>query len=178
MPSVPITRVFVAGEVVLASYFNNYISSPVNFLLAPPIFQGRQTVAQPALATGAFTVILFDTEDVDSANGHSTSANTGRYTAQYTGWYRASGGMTFAANATGRRLNRFIVNTSTVVAGSLSGNAGNASLIGYSLRPTLVFLNQTDYLETSAFQDSGVSLAPFVANPEYQPSFNVQFVSS
>jgi len=178
MPSVPITRVFVAGEVVLAGYFNTYISGPVNFRRSPPIFQGRQTTAQTALTTATFTAILFDTEDVDSANGHSTSSNTSRYTAQYTGWYRAGGGMAFAGNATGRRLSRFIVNTSTVVAGSLSGNPGNAAVIGYALRPTLVFLNQTDFLETFGFQDSGSGLQPFVTNPEYQPSFNVEFISA
>jgi hypothetical protein len=179
MPSVPTIRTFVAGEVVLAGYFNNNIGAPLAYLLAPPIFQGRQTSAQAALTTGVFTAILFDTEDIDSANGHSTSSNTSRYNAQYTGWYQQSGGMTFAANATGRRLNRTVVNTSTVIAGSLSGIPGNASLIGYALRPVDIFLNGGfDFVETFGFQDSGAGLAPFVANPEYQPSFNLKWISN
>lgn len=177
MTAVPAIRTFVSGEVVLASYFNININGPLSFLLAKPIFQGRQTSAQ-TLTTGTFTAITFDAEDVDSANGHSTSSNTSRYTAQYAGWYFQSGGMTYAANATGRRINRTLVNGSSVISGSLSGIAGNASLIGYALRGTKIFLNVNDYVETFGFQDSGGNLATFVSNAEYQPTFGMDWMSN
>lgn len=176
MPTVPATRTFVAGEVVLASYFNTYINGPIGYLLAPPIFQGRQTSSQ-TLTTGTFTAVTFDAEDVDSAGGHSTSSNTSRYTAQYAGWYQGGGGCAFAANATGRRMSRFAVN-GTTLNGSMAGIPANAATIPYALRPTFIFLNLSDYMEQSAFQDSGGNLGTFITNGEYQPTMNARFISN
>lgn len=158
MALVPVTRVFVAGEVVLASYFNTNIGAVLNFLVAPPIFQGRQAVAQ-TLTTAVFAAITFDAEDVDSAGGHSIVSNTSRYVAQYAGWYRSSGGMGVAANATGRRLTKWRINGTTDVNGSgIYLPATAASSFKMPAASVKFFLNVSDYAEMMGSQESGGNL--------------------
>lgn len=155
MAAVPVTRTFVSGEVVLASHFNTNINGPLGFLLAPPIFQGRQTVAQ-TLTTGVFAAITMDAEDVDSAGGHSTSSNTSRYIAQYAGWYILGGVAGIAANATGRRLTKWRVNGSADVNGSgVFSPSTAASVVKVPLATIKVFLNVGDYVEAMVAQESG-----------------------
>jgi hypothetical protein len=147
----------------------------VNAVL-PPLAMLRQTAAQ-TLTTGTYTAVLFDTEDFDSHNGHSTVSNTSRYTAVTAGVYEVSGGCAFAANATGRRLARVAAN-GTVIGGSLSGIPANASVVGYPVRTTLVRLAVGDYVELQALQESGGNLATFITNSEFQPTMVVRWVSN
>lgn len=176
MATVPAIRVWTSGEIVLASYLTNNVNAVLSFLLAPPIFKGRQTVAQ-SISNNTFTAVTYDSEDVDSVGGHSTSSNTSRYVAVYAGWYDKGGGATFAANATGRRLARPQIN-STAVNGSMSGTPGNASIVSWAFRPDLVFLNVSDILEDSIYQDSGGSLNTFITNLEYQPTMTLAWRSN
>src|SRR4249919_55753 len=74
----------------------------VNFLMAPPRVQVRQTVAQ-SLTSGVFSAITFTTEDWDldptgTSTQHDTGANTSRFTAIYPGKYEFSGAVGFAAS--------------------------------------------------------------------------------
>lgn len=159
MATVPVIRTFVAGEVVLASYFNTNINGPISFLLAPPLFRGRQTSAQ-SLTSGTFAAVTLDAEDVDSANGHSTSSNTSRYTGQYAGWYGVSGGAGFAFNATGNRaldlrVNGAVVNGTQSNIATLTASSSTAQPV---IATEFVFLNVNDYVELFAFQSSGGSL--------------------
>lgn len=158
MATVPVIRTFVAGEVVLASYFNTNINGPLSFLLAPPIFQGRQTVAQ-TLTTGTYAALTMDVEDVDSAGGHSTSSNTSRYTAVYAGWARVDFGVAFASNATGRRLGKLRTDGTTDVNGSsviiTSGITNTLKITGATMK---VFFNVGTYVEAMGAQESGGNL--------------------
>lgn len=178
MATVPVTRTFVSGEVVLASYFNTNINGPIGFLLAPPIFRGRQTSAQ-SLTSGTFAAITLDAEDVDSAGGHSTSSNTSRYTAQYAGWYQASGGSGIAFNATGNRALDLRVN-GAVINGSQS-NIATLTASSSTSQPVLgtdfVFLNVNDYVEMFAFQSSGGALNTAVTTDQ-QSRLNVLWQSN
>lgn len=159
MATVPTVRTFVAGEIVLASYFNNNIGAVLSFLLAPPVFRGRQTVAQ-SLTTSVLTAITLDSEDVDSANGHSTVTNTSRYTAQYAGWYLLSGGVGFAFNATGNRAAFVRVNGATANAcqsnqAAVSTGSSTTQVV-ISAEP--MFLNVNDFAEIAGLQTSGAGL--------------------
>ena len=176
MAAVPSTRVWVAGEVVTDAFMNNNVSAVLNYLLAPPIFKGIQTVAQ-TITTGTFTAVTYDAEVVDSAGGHSTVTNTSRYTAVYAGWYRKGGGSTFAANATGRRIHRLGVNASTM-AGSASSVPANASILPWAFRNDRIFLNVSDFVEDFLFQDSGGNLATFVSNAEYEGTMTLDWASN
>lgn len=166
MATVPSTRTWVAGEVVLDTHFNNNIRDVLNFLLAPPIFDGRQTVAQ-SLTSGTYAAVTLDAEDVDSAGGHSTSSNTSRYTAVYAGWAEVTQKAGYASNATGRRLIKLRTNGTTDVNGSnatmFSGVTNTLALTGPTKK---VFFNVGDYVEMMAAQESGGALNTAVTGPE------------
>ena len=176
MATVPVIRTFVAGEVVLASYFNTNINGPLSFLLAPPIFRGRQTSSQ-TLTTGVVAAITLDAEDVDSANGHSTSSNTSRYTSQYAGWYDVSGGVGFASNATSYRAVDLRVNGTGVHATQSNLMGLTSSVSNVSLSDELIFLNVNDYVEMFALQNSGGNLGTAVTTTT-QPRMNTRWRSN
>jgi len=159
MTAVPSTRIFVAGEVVLASYFNTNINGPVNFLLAPPILEIRQITTGQVIATATWTSITYNTEDVDSSGMHSTSTNTSRATAVYPGWYQQDGAAPFPSNATGVRGVRHAVN-GTVANGSSTLFVAFAGGSGPNVpsRTKHLFLNVNDYSEVQCFQNSGGNL--------------------
>ena len=170
MTAVPVTRSFVAGEVVLASYFNTNINGPIGWLLARAIVRCRQTSAQ-SLTSASYQAVTFDTEDVDSTGMHSTVTNATRFTAVYPGWYMFGGGVGFSSLATpaGRRGVRFSVN-GTVLNGTAnqfqSSSTSSGALTG---RNTLLFLNVNDYVEIQAFFEGGGTLNLSVT-AEQQPS--------
>lgn len=177
MTTVPVTRTFVAGEVVLASYFNTNINGPIGFLLAPPILEIRQTTLM-TVTTSTWTAATFTTEDVDSSGMHSTSSNTDRCTAVYPGWYQFSGGSGWAANSTGARGTYWDVN-----AAALNGSqtleppltTGNTSI--YPSRTKQIFLNVSDYARLMIWQSSGGNLNTAVSTTE-QPHISGRWVSN
>jgi len=176
MTATPVPHVFIAGEVATAANVNTF-GTAINFLKTPPIFEANQTVAQ-SFATGSAptTGLTFTTEVVDSANGHSTSTNTSRYTAVYPGWYEAGGGVAFAANTTGSRGCDFAVN-GTALNGTHAWVPANGS--GYTAVPARLkkfFLAVTDFAENWASQTSGGSLSTSVTSIE-QPSFSLKWIS-
>ena len=181
MPVVPGSHT-VTGTVATTSEMNSFFRDPINFLLAPPIAELRQTVAQ-SLTNATFTAITFDTEDVDKdvsgAGGHSTSVNTSRFTAVYPGWYQVSGGVGFANNLTNVRITHIRVNGTTLNGSRqlmTAANSGiNATMV--PVRTKHVFLNVNDYVEVWAFQDSGGALNTDV-NAETQSTMTVRWVSN
>jgi hypothetical protein len=163
--TVPVTRTWVAGEVVTAAYMNNNITSVLNWLLAPAVCQVRQIVAQ-SLSTGAYTPVTYTAEDVDSTGMHSTTVNTSRLTAVYPGWYGASSATSHTANATGRRGGRWQTNGAALNASAILIPAVAAVAIIYPGRTMQAFLNVGDYLEYASFQDSGGGLLTLVTSAE------------
>jgi len=175
MATVPSFRTWVVGELVTASEMNTNIRDAGNFLIAVPVFQGRQAVAQ-SIPNSANTAILLDTEDLDSDNGHSTVTNTSRYTAQTAGWFRVQGGVSLTGNATGTR-NMFIAKNSGALAGSGTNNSvpGAASFAG-ATRAGFVSLVVNDFVETFFFQNSGGALNTLISGVEIQCNMHVQWV--
>lgn len=179
MAAVPGTHT-VTGGVATSSEMNTYFRDPVLFMLSPPIAELYQTGAQ-SIPNAAFTALLFDTEtvdkDVSSTGGHSTSVSTSRYTAVYPGWYQVSGGVAFAANATGRRACTWRVNGSSVAGSQVAYPATAASDCEIAARTKLVYLNVGDYVELYAYQESGGALNTFVA-ASAEPHMSVRWVSN
>lgn len=158
MATVPVTRTWVAGEVVTAAYMNNSVTAPIAWLLAPAVCQVRQIVAQ-SWATGAFTPVTFTAEDVDSTGMHSTAVNTSRLVSVYPGWYMAMGGWGFPSGAEAtRRGGNWKLNGATDVNASATLLRGLANTIDVPARSLLIFLNVGDYVELCAFQDTGGAL--------------------
>ncbi len=175
MTSVPSPTAFGVG-VVDGSDLNNQVVDPLLFLFGKPIAVLRQTVAQ-SIPNGAATAITMDVEDVDSANGHDTSSNTSRYTAVYPGWYRLSGGASFAVNATGVRAAYWYKNGSVINGSEAIGPAATAVFHATSARSILVYLSVGDYVELYGYQTSGAGLNTAVS-AEHQSTMIVEFVSN
>lgn len=159
MAVVPPSFDWTDGVVFTAAQGDAGIRDVTNFLLARPILRCRQTVSQNVTTGGAAQGVTFTTEDVDSSGMHSTSVNTSRATAVYPGWYRASGEVSWPASATGQRVVGWAVN-GTGVNGADTSMQGFATLSNrQAARTILVFLNVGDFLELTAFQNSGGTLA-------------------
>lgn len=174
MTAVPVTRTWVAGEVVTDSHFNTNIRDVFNYLLARPVAELQQITTGQDIGNGAWTAVTFNSEVVDSSGAHSNSTNTSRFTAVYPGYYRPGGGVPFPGNATGVRGTRFAVNAAALnssvflVAGFAGGSGPNLGT-----RDKLAFLNVNDYLEVQCFQNSGGSLTLAVTADESASFTNV-----
>lgn len=177
MGTVPTYRTWTAGEIVTAAEFNANVRDAGNFLVGLPVAELRATAAQ-SLANATFVGVLFDTEDLDSDGGHSTTTNTSRYTAQTPGWYHFGGGYCIAGT-TGRRLaawgkNGSIVNgTECSIVSSAAG-----AVLGIAARPRQMQMNgSTDYVELYAYQENGGALSTSGTTFE-QPTMSVAWVHS
>jgi hypothetical protein len=126
-----------------------------------------------ALTSAATTTLTFDSERWDSDASHSTSSNTSRLTCQVAGKYDVQGNVEFAANSTGTRMVRILLNGATQLAKQLLSNT--------AADPTAVTVVTTadlavgDYVELQAYQSSGGSLN-VAATAQYSPEFMMTWV--
>lgn len=176
--SVPLVRKFTAGEVEVGAYFNA-LANGLNFLLGPPIASLRQTVAQSIANADAVTALLYDTEDSDSDNGHSTVTNTDRYTFQQAATFLIFGGATFAANTTGtHRQIRWRVNGADISAGfnGIGVAAGSTNLT--VLAPTkLITVNAGDYLQLCVNHDATAAVSTVINGATAQAHMGIYLAS-
>lgn len=174
-PSVPDIATGILPSSTLAQ-----LAECIAFLMAPPRAKMRQTSTQN-LSTATWTSITFTTEDYDTdpsgAGGHSNSSNTSRYTAVYAGWYLVSGGVTFAANATGIRAARWAVNGSALDGTQATGQPVSGLPHSVAARAEAVYLNVGDYVELQGYQSSGGVLAT-VSSGDSQSSMTVRWQSA
>jgi len=177
MATIPTFITWVTGQVVTAAQLNANVRDGGNFFLSWPVAELRQTVAQ-SIANGTPTAVTFDTEDIDTDNGHSTVSNTSRYVGQTAGRFQVSGGVGFAASATARRSAQWFKNGSVINAGSAMVPATAANDMAVAARTMTVFLNgSTDFVELDAYQESGGALNTFVTG-NGQPSMSVRMVGT
>jgi hypothetical protein len=154
-----------SNQLINAAKIQAQITDPLNDLntrttnpLNPPMAMLYQTTAQP-IPNAAFTAITWDTEVVDTHNGHDLVTNPSRYTAPVAGWYHVEGQVSWAPNATGRRIVSFFVNGAEL--GYLRGESvptATAASSAASDSSGKVFLNVGDYIEVRAFQSSTAAL--------------------
>lgn len=157
-------QAYVAGTDFITTAFGGawYNTYPGRSAPVAQLFQG----SAQTLSTGSFTDITFDSESLDNYNGHSTSVNTNRYTAQIAGLYLVSGAVAFATNATGLRATQIVKNGVSVLDGSDYGElAISGAVTRCMVRPTYVTLNIGDYITIQGVQFSGGNLNTFAANP-------------
>jgi len=177
MTTIPSYRTWVAGEVVVASYFNSNIRDAGNFWLARPLCILRQTSAQ-TLTTATWTDLLMDTEDIDRDGGHSTVTNPARYTSPTAGYLLLGGGAGFAANATGQRGVRWALNGTTINGTQVFISAVAAQVLTLANRAIFQAVNgTTDYVTNQGHQTSGGNLNTAVTTDQ-QPSFHILWVST
>lgn len=155
----------VAGTVIAVSWADQVVRQ-LGYLTGTPLTGDderpyaviRQTVAQ-ALTSGASAAVLFDAEDIDTNNGHSTTSNTSRWTCPTgkSGWFSATYSAGFVSNATGdRRAWMSITGGSTQYGESIASAAGaHQTFLSGADR---FFLNAGDYVQLNLVQYSGGSL--------------------
>lgn len=159
MATVPLPHQFAVGEVVTADNINTYYSG-VAFLENPPHCVMYQVAAQ-SLVTATLTAIIFDTNEVDSYNGHSLITNPTRYTGQVPGYYECSGVVGYAASNTSFRLAGWFKNGTAVAAATAVIQCVTIGGVGTNVTaPTReIFLNgTTDYVELFAEHNIGAGL--------------------
>lgn len=113
-----------------------------------------------SLTNGAWTTLLFDSEDFDDDAYHSTVTNTSRLVVPTTGRYLIYGQCAFVNNATGARGLWITVNGATTFVKGCFVFVPNVGAT-YGTFPEIVCelqLTAGDYVELSAFQDSGGAL--------------------
>lgn len=172
---VPSPITWIANQIVTAAQLNANIRDAINFLISPPLCIMRQTTVQ-SIASAGWVSILFDTEDVDRDNGHSTVTNTSRYTAQTAGYYTVNSIVTFAANnvndrGAGLAVNGALQNGKIVFMQAVTGQFSTSQI------NSTVFLNVNDYLETQGWQESGGALNTVVSAPT-ECSTSIRWIST
>lgn len=159
MATVPVTRTWVAGEVVLASHFNTNIRDVLNYLLAPPLLEVEPTGSQ-SLTTSTWTALAMASEIVDTSGMHSNVTNNSRATAVYPGYYIWGGALGMQGNGTGARYLSAYKNGAQVNASA--SNMDNTGVFLNAIVPgrrKVIFLNVGDYVETYGWQNSGGNLS-------------------
>ncbi|SIQ07439.1 hypothetical protein [Micromonospora avicenniae] len=151
----------------------------IDTILNPPVAHLRQTTAQ-TLSSGSWTALIFQSEDIDTHNGHLTgvSDNQRRYTAQVAGIYEFSGAATFTTAIGGNRWCRWAKN-GTEIGGSGANTppiSGGQTLL--TARTVNVFLNVGDYVELFAYQDSGNPVDTYVGVTYAQSSMSVKWIGA
>jgi hypothetical protein len=155
--TVPVMATQVPGNFITSALWNSQVGGLGSFTLQVPIFRGYQTAAPSLASAVATTPMALDSENVDSEGGHSTTTNTSRYVCQVAGWYWISSAVTFGVNSTGSRAVAVMVNGGAKIAtvtGAPPANSWNG------IAGDMLYLNVNDYVETGAWQNSGVAMSP------------------
>ena len=154
MATVPSPRTWTVGELLTAAKMNTDVRDGLNFLLSgKPLCRMKWPGGTSAVGWGSF--IEFTTEIVDRDNGHSTSTNQSRYTAQTAGWYSIACSVNFTDEFTGGQTRAITVthrNSSgvgqeTVSATTHSGGHGYKSAVSLTTYFPMVV---GDYVDVSA----------------------------
>jgi hypothetical protein len=113
--------------------------------------------ANLSIGNNAWTFLMLNSERSDTDTIHDTSSSTSRLTCKTAGLYLAIGQLQWAANGTGTRGGRIILNSATILVEKLVPTAGAGQATGLVL-VTLYPLAVNDYLELAGYQDSGGAL--------------------
>lgn len=182
MGTVPTVRTFKdkpdPESILTYAEWNASLYSALSMILNPPMVHVQQKTAQ-TIANNSFTGLNFDTEVIDTEGVHSLTVNPSRITPKTPGWYMGWFGASWANNVTGRRIVQPRKNGSLLVSAGTYGRvewrptASGTTQKGF--RFWMPFNGTTDYLEAAVWQNSGASLATFVANDEVYPELYLRW---
>jgi hypothetical protein len=156
------------GQVLTKASGTDLDFSFVTPAAATPTFAGCLVTnsADITLSNNTTTTLTWNQEDFDTDGFHSTSTNTSRITipAGKAGKYLVTSKVQYASNSGGRRITQIIKNGSNLWDfESASPGSTNLQLQGVAIIDLLV----GDYVETTAWQNSGGSLGVSNANTRY-----------
>jgi len=126
-----------------------------------------------SIPNNTFQALTFNGEMWDTDTIHNISTNTGRLTCVTAGIYNIHGHVQFAANTTGIRTVRIILNGSAYLA-SQANHQSSAAVTDLSVN-TIYSLSASDYIELVAYQNSGGALDVNAA-ANYSPEFGMTYL--
>lgn len=167
----------VTATTISSTTFGIPVANNLTVLANPPTAKMRNSITQ-SIANTTATALTWDTEDYDTAGGHSTVTNTSRYTVQtgYAGKYRLNATVFYAGNATGDREVFFFKN-GAAIAGSQNNAIPGAASACSAQSQVLVQLAVGDYVEAYTFQNSGGALSTTTGSNGRESYFEVTWVS-
>lgn len=122
------------------------------------------------------TLITYDSELYDTDTIHSTSSNTGRLTAKTAGKYSISLNINFANNSTNIRFASIRLNGTTLIGAAASRAINDGAFRSYLSVSAQYILAVNDYVDSTAYQDSGGALN--IEATGKQPNFSMALVST
>ncbi|HXH88254.1 MAG TPA: hypothetical protein VNI55_06570 [Gaiellaceae bacterium] len=161
-PGVPGSHLLLANVLIPAAATNittaniDNLVRPVLEIVSNQAFVRLRRAAVQALANGATTLIIWDTEDGDASGLHDPVSNPSRITVTRPGLYVVTTQVLFDPNTTGQRSVTIFHN-----AGGSGGNSamalttGNGHTVGAS---SILAMAAGDFIETAGYQNSGVAL--------------------
>lgn len=100
--------------------------------------------------------LAFSSEVIDEGGYHDNSSNNSHLTAPSSGWYIVTGTVTWSNNTSGRRIAGILQGGATAIATARGLAAYGSGFGDLSLNVSAVVkLDAGDYVELTAFQDSG-----------------------
>jgi hypothetical protein len=176
MATVPAEITWVTGQIVTAAQLNANLRDAINFLIAPPLFVGRQTVAQNGHHRHHLDAGHLGRRGQRQRRRTRTVTNTSRYTAQTQGWYDLDSPHRLDGQQQRRPVD--LVDRQRRRPGGqeparrVAGTRHSAGHGGAS-----VFLNVGDYTETTMWHNS--TTAPAERRPaDGNPRFQVRWIST
>lgn len=173
--TVPVTATKAATQLITGALWNAGPKALGDFMLAPPVFRGRQSSATQSMTTATWFAMNLNAEDIDSDNGHSTVTNNSRYVCQVPGWYWVEGYVAVNSGGSGR-FGASIAKNGTQIVGSMQTALVVADLQSLSAG-CFVQLAVGDYVETWGWQGSGGTISTFDGG-DLCPCMNVFWVHS
>ena len=156
------------------------VDALLTLLVTKPKFVITQVGVAQNMPNATWTSVTFNTDVIDSANGHDTAVNTSRYTVQagHGGLWQLQAKFSWDGSTTGRRLGRYLVNGASVVAGSEHSVPPSATALLAPMVTALVQLSAGDYVEFQQNQDSGATRTTFSGTSDSGAMFSGVRLSS
>ena len=180
MPNPPTNYTWIPDEKPTSRELNARLSDVANFLLNPPMVRLRKIDAGN-IANSTVTPLKWSLVEVENYNMWDASQGT-RITPSVPGWYVGTAGISFNPNTSGYRemdVRKNGVTTSLTM--RTKCDAWTSSGTTVVMRGT-TFLEQfngtTDYIEVTAWQNSGVSLGLSVDVIERQPEVSLRWLAA
>lgn len=126
--------------------------------------------AAQTVATSSETALLFDSEEFDTDDYHSTATNTSRLTIPVSGYYSISGSIRFDTNTTGyRQISIRADGTNFLTRETASPVSGTPTRLNIGI--VACYLAAGSFVELMALQNSGGDLGVGIAGA--LPTFEI-----
>lgn len=180
MANPPSNYTWLADEIPSSANMNARLYDVATFLMNPPMVRLRKTTTQNIL-NSTVTPVSWDLVEIEQTNMWSSTLPT-RLQPSVPGWYFGNAGISFFNNATGyREMDVRKNNSGTDRVLRTKCDAWTDSVQTVTTRGH-TFLEQfngtTDYIEVTAWQNSGVTLSLYVDVMERQPDVSLRWIAA